>query len=109
MNSSENEKAIIKWQYGAFVIAVIIFISFGFISQSILHITIRYTALITILPMFYIAISSIKNRVSVLRLRGQKEYSKDKQAIMFGAILLVVEIAAFIFLLTPLSDKYVSF
>ena len=109
MDSIETEKAIIKWQYGAFVIAVIIFISFGFISRSILHTTIRYAALTTILPMFYVAISSIKNRVSILRLKGQKEYSKDKQAVMFGAILLVVEIATFIFLLTPFSTKYVNF
>jgi len=59
--------------------------------------------------MFYIAISSIKNRISIFRTKGQMEYARGQQAVLFGAILLIVEIATFIFLLTPFSDKYVNF
>lgn len=104
-----DEKTIIKWQYGALIAAFIIFGPLAFVSRLMVHITIRYFALLAILPMFYIAISSMKNRVSIIRLRGQKEYPKGKQAFLYGAIFLIVEIATFIFFLTPLSDKYVNF
>ena len=108
-NKAEEERTIIKWQYGAFIIALIIFVSLAILSRIVFHTTIRYVVLLAILPMFYIAISSMKHRVSILRRRGQKEYPKGKQAFLHGLIFLVIEIIAFIFFLTPLADKYVNF
>ena len=106
--STEEEKSIINWQFKAFFTGVVIFILSGILSKVVFHITMRYGALLTILPMFYVAISSMKNRVSILRLKGQKGYSRGQRAFFIGIILLIVEIATFIFLLTPFSDKYLN-
>ena len=107
--TTEEEKNIINRQFKAFFIGIVIFVLSAILSRVVFQFTMRYGALLTILPMFYIAISSMKNRVSILRLRGQKDYSRGQRAFLFGIIILIVEIATFIFLLTPLSDKYVNF
>jgi heme/copper-type cytochrome/quinol oxidase subunit 4 len=107
--STEEEKSIVNRQFKAFFVGVSIFVLSAILSRVVFHTTMRYGVLLTILPMFYIAISSMKNRVSILRLKGQKEYSRGQQAFIFGIIILIVEIATFIFFLTPLSDKYVNF
>ncbi|HCK65497.1 MAG TPA: hypothetical protein DHW49_04470 [Anaerolineae bacterium] len=108
-NISNEETKIITWQIRAFIIAVVTFVVSVILSRVVFQTTIKYAVLLTILPIFYIALSSIKNRISVIRLRGQKEYSRGQKAVLFGIALLVIEVATFIFFLTPLSDKYLNF
>ena len=108
-STNTKEKTIINWQNKAVIATILIFVVSAFLSRVVFHSTMRYAALLTILPMLYIAISSMKNRISIFRLKGQKEYARGQQAFLFGAILLLVELTAFLFLLTPFSDPYVNF
>jgi hypothetical protein len=107
---ADKEKTIIKWQYGALISALIIIIPFGILTRLMFPSFLKYVVLTAILPMFYIAISSIKDRISIFRFKGmQSDYARGAQAMMFGIIFLIVEIATFIFILSPLSDIYFNF
>ncbi len=107
--NAKEEKAIIKRQFGVLIIAIIIIIPLTILLRLVYHNTLRYVFLLGTVPLFYIAFSSMKDRVSILRLREEKEYPKGKQAFLRGAIFLVIEIAALIFFLTPLLDKFINF
>src|SRR5215207_7407371 len=98
---SNEERTIISWQYRALIIAILIFIVSVVVLRSVFHGTTKYAMVLTILPMFYIAFSSMKHRVSILRLRGQKGYSRGQRALLLGTILLIVEVATLIFFLSP--------
>ena len=105
-----KEKAIIKRQYGAFISALIIIIPFGILTWFLFSSFVKYVVLIAILPMFYIAISAIKDRVSIFRFkRMQSGYARGGEAMLFGILFLIVEIATFIFILSPLSNNYFNF
>ena len=107
---ADKEKTIIKWQYGAFITALIIIIPLGILTWFVFPSLLKYVVLTAILPMFYIAISSIKDRISIFRFkRMQNDYGRGAQAMIFGIIFLIVEIATFIFILSPLSDSYFNF
>jgi len=66
--------------------------------------------LAVMIPNLYLGASSIKNRVSIMRLRGQKGYSRDTRAVIFGIIIVVVALGYFFILFNPLlSEKLLPF
>ena len=70
----------------------------------------RYSILAVMIPNLYLGASSIKNRVSIMRLRGQKGYSRDTRAVIFGIIIVVVALGYFFILFNPLlSEKLLPF
>jgi hypothetical protein len=103
-----DEKTIIKQQYVLFFVALISFIPLILLSKSIFH-TMKYGLLVPIAEIGYIGVSSIKYRVSIIRSKGSMKLSRERQAVMFGVIILVGAIADIIFILTPFSDILFSF
>jgi len=99
-----NEKIIIKRQYIAFFIGMILFIPITLISGGIFH-TPKYGMFAPIVALVYISISSMANRISILRTRGRLEPSRDKQALIYGAILLAVAIFAVFAIFIPSLSK----
>jgi hypothetical protein len=103
-----DESIIITRQYIAFFVALILFIPFSLLSVIIFH-TMKYGMIISMVIMLYIGISSITNRVSILRPKGRMEYSKGKEAVVYGVLMLVGAIINIIFFLIPLSDRFFKF
>jgi hypothetical protein len=102
--SQTNEKTITKRQYIAFFVGMILFIPTALISANIFH-TPKYGMFAPIVAMVYISVSSMTNRISILRTRGRLKPSRDKQALAYGAILLAVAIFAVIAIFTPSLSK----
>jgi hypothetical protein len=103
----EKEKTIIMWQYRAVIVALIVIIPFGILTRLAFPPFLKYVVLTAILPMFYIAISSIRDRISIFRFkRMQSDYARGAQAMIFGIVFLIVEIVTFIFIL---SDSFFNF
>lgn len=84
-----HEDAVIRGQWIAVIAAFVLFFVGGFLSARIFGVT-KYGALGVCLPMLYLGISSIKNRLSIIRFRGQKGYTRDKRAVTLGTIMLVL-------------------
>ncbi len=104
-----NEEIIIKRQWVAFIATFVLFFPAVFISLSVFGIA-RYSILAVMIPMMYLGTSSIKNRVSIMRLRGQKGYSRDTRALIFGIITVVVALGYFFILFNPLlSERLLPF
>jgi hypothetical protein len=104
-----NEEIVIKRQCMAFTATFVLFALAGLISVKVFG-AIKYSVLGACIPMLYLGASSIKNRISIARLRGQKGYSRDTRAVIFGAIMLVVAIAYIVIVFTPaLSSKLLPF
>jgi uncharacterized membrane protein len=91
-NVLKVETRIIKWQYIMVFTAVLLLLLTWIISKQEFH-TYKYAVLITNIPILFISISSITNRVSIIRLKGQKGYQKGTQAVIYGIILIIIEIA----------------
>jgi hypothetical protein len=107
--SAMNEAVVIKRQWIAFVAAFVLFALASFISVRVFGVA-KYSILGLCLPMAYLGISSIKNRVSIARLRGQKGYSRDTRAVIFGVIMLVLATAYVVIVFTPfLSSRFLPF
>lgn len=86
--SSEEEK-ILRWQYGAFALCFILFIPSVFVSYYFFNGSIKGIFVpITIMQLF-IGISSLKNQVSILRPRGQREPARGKSAVVIGIMMIV--------------------
>ena len=104
-----NEEIVIRRQWIAFVAMFVLFFLAGLISVKVFGV-IKYSVLGVCIPMLYLGTSSIKNRISIARLRGQKGYSRDTRAVVFGAIMLVMAIAYIVIVFTPfLSDIFLPF
>jgi hypothetical protein len=104
-----NEEIVIRRQWIAFVALFVLFFLAGLISVKVFGV-IKYSVLGVCIPMLYLGTSSIKNRISIARLRGQKGYSRDTRAVVFGAIMLVMAIAYIVIVFTPfLSDIFLPF
>ena len=101
-----NDEVVVKRQWIAFIAAFILFIFAGFISMKVFGVA-KYSVLGLCIPMLYLGASSIKNRLSIARLRGQEGYSKGTRAVVFGIIMIVVAIAYIIIMFTPfLANKF---
>ena len=104
-----NEEIAVKRQWVAFIAAFVLFFVAGLISVKVFGV-IKYSALGVCLPMLYLGISSIKNRISIARLRGQKGYSTGTRAVVFGILMIVFAIAYIVIIFTPsLSDIFFPF
>lgn len=102
MEQTQNqEKRIILWQYAAFFAAILLFIPLSLLSLYLAD-SFKW-GLLMILPLhLFIAISSVKNQVSILRLRGRIEYSRGKQAVTYGKIMIAgTLVTAVIILILP--------
>ena len=97
---ASHEETIIKRQWIAVAAAFVFFLVGGFISMRVFGVT-KYGVLGVCLPMLYIGASSIKNRISIVRVRGRQGYSRDKHAVTFGVILLVLAIAYLVLAFMP--------
>ncbi len=113
-STADRNKSVIKWQTRVIFGAVILFIPLLYLSHLSFH-TVKYGVLAICLAGLYIAASSIINRVTFFtRWRGMdwivKGRSEGDQAVWFGILLLVIDIAWIVFIFTPsLSDKYFKF
>ena len=77
-----NQEIVIKGQRIASIAAFVLFILADSISVKVFGVE-KYGVLGICIPMFYLGASSIKNRVSIVRLKGQKGYSRDTRACCF--------------------------
>jgi hypothetical protein len=102
--SETKEKTVTKKQYIVFAIGFVLFFPAALLSLKIFG-TPRYGELVPVVMMAYIGISSIINRISVLRIRGRHEPSKGKQALIFGFILLGVAVFIVLTIFVPSLSK----
>jgi hypothetical protein len=96
-----HEERVIKQQWIAVIVGFILFFMGGWISERWFGV-IRYGIIGVCIPMLYLGISSIRNRVSIVRLRGNKEYSRGKRAVMLGTIFIVFGIGYIILAFVPI-------
>jgi len=81
-----REKIILFWQYTAFFIGLILFLPVSsFFSM-------KYGLLVFLVMVIYISISSIKNRLSIIRPKGRLAHSKGPEAFTLGMIMLVISL-----------------
>jgi hypothetical protein len=105
----DKNKKVIKWQFRILITVFILAIPLTLISLKIYH-TMRYGVIVPTILSLLIGISSIKDRISILKPRWQKEYPIGKQAIIIGVFFLISEIIWIIFILSPnLSDRFLNF
>ncbi len=95
-----HEEVVIKRQLIAVIAAFILFVFGGFISERLFGVT-KYGVLGVCIPMLYLGGSSIKNRISIIRLRGNKAYSRDRRAVILGAGMIVLAILYLILVFLP--------
>lgn len=96
-----HEEVVIKRQQIAVIAAFILFAIGSFISLRLFGVA-KYGVLGVCIPMLYLGVSSIKNRISLVRLRGQKTYSRDTRAIVFGVIMIAFAIVYMVMVFAPL-------
>ena len=78
-----NEKAILISQYIALFSAIALFLPLSFL------ITMKYSLLVSVVIESYISISSIVQRVSIFRVKGQRTNLSGNQAVLFGFVMLI--------------------
>ncbi len=111
---THREKSVLEWQRRVVFATTLLFIPLLYLSHLMFR-SLRYGLLMVCAAGFYIAVSSIKNRVTLFtRWRGvfglEQRLSEGSRAVMLGVLLIVLEMAWLIFILTPsLSDKYLNF
>jgi outer membrane protein assembly factor BamB len=109
-SSEKEEKKILAWQIGVFAATFILFFPAGLITLYLFNGSIKYLFIFISIPLLYIGLSSIKNRVSIIRTRRHKGPSRGKSAVIFGAIALlsiVVELA--LIFIPALSSHFFRF
>ena len=99
--AKQKEKRVLAWQYGVFFAMFILFVPITWLVLNTFNGSIRYVLLPLSIPVFYIGISSIKNRISILRLKGRKEPARGKQAVIFGFLLIGSGILQLLFVFIP--------
>ena len=99
--AKQKEKAVLAWQYRIFFAMFILFVPITLLIVNAFNGSMRYAFLPLSIPSFYIGISSIKNRVSIVRLRGRKEPARGRQAMFFGYLLIGAGIIQLLFVFVP--------
>lgn len=99
--SKQKEKRVLAWQYGVFFAMFVLFVPITLFVINTFNGSFRYALLPLSIPIFYIGVSSIKNRVSILRLKGRKEPARGKQAVIFGFLLIGGGILQLLFVFIP--------
>lgn len=103
-----DEKIVLRRQYIAFFISLILFIPSALLSTGVFH-NMKFGLLVPLSAMIYIGVSSLRNHVSIIRPKGRRAHSKARQAVIFGVITLVSAIGMVLFILAPLSDVLFPF
>lgn len=98
--SVAQEEAVIKRQWIAVVTAFVLFLAGVLFSEQLFG-DIKYGILGVCLPMLYLGASSIINRISIIRLRGKKEYSRDQRAVVLGSFMILLAILYLVFAFVP--------
>jgi hypothetical protein len=101
--TEKDEQAVIQRQYIAFFVALVLFIPLGFL------ITMKYSMLVSIVVMSYISISSIMNRVSIIRPKGRLAHSRGNQAVIYGILMLIGAFFTMLIILLIPSEKFLPF
>lgn len=110
---TDRERYVLEWQRGVVFATMLLFIPLLYLSHLMFR-SLRYGLLMVCAAGFYIAVSSIRNRVTLFtRWRGvfglEQRLSVGSRAVMVGVLLIVFDIAWLIFIFTPsLSDKYLN-
>src|SRR3990170_3402507 len=99
--SDEQEKKILAWQIGAFITAFVLFIPVSLITLYLFNGSIKYIFIPVSIPLLYIGVSSIKNQLSIIRMRGQKGPSRGRKAIVFGILIIVLLPIELLFIFVP--------
>lgn len=97
----QKEKKVLAWQYGVFFAMFILFVPITLFVVNTFNGSFRYIFLPLSIPVFYIGISSIKNRVSIVRIKGRKEPARGKQAVIFGFLAIGGGILQLLFVFIP--------
>jgi hypothetical protein len=100
------EKEILRNQYIAVAVMFILFFAsavvavliFGNDTVKILRVIIHVAGLLQL----FIGVSSIKNKVSIMRPKGKREHSTGRQAIIIGLLLILVFVIELLFVFSPI-------
>jgi hypothetical protein len=98
--SKKDEKKVLAWQLGVFIAMFILFIPTSIITLYLFNGSIKFMFIPLSLPLLYIGISSIKNKISIAKIRGQKGPSRDKTAVTFGWLIIGIVIIQLLFVFT---------
>lgn len=104
----EDEKRIIIKQYIALFAALFLFIPLSLLSLFIAN-SIKWGVLMIFPFCFYIAISSIKDQVSIFRWRGQFDLSRGGQAVAYGKFMVVSGFITVLIILIIPAHLFYSF
>jgi len=103
--SQVDVAAVVRWQYIAFVAEFVLFFPAIYVSTYILH-SESYIGVVPAAMMIAIGISSIVNRISILRPRGySKGYTTGKTAVLFGGLELIVGIGLLLSSFLPILQQ----
>jgi hypothetical protein len=104
-----SEKVVVQRQWIAFSATFVLFALTSFLSIKVFGVP-KYSILGMSAPMAYLGFSSIKNRFSIAKFRGQQGYSKGTRAVIFGVVMLVLALASVAIVFIPfLSDRFFPF
>ena len=107
-----DEKKIMRVQYIALATMFVLF--FGSAIPAILLFeddfvkVLRIVLSLALLPTLFIGISSIRNRVSIMRPKGQRQHSTDKQAITVGIIVIIAYVINMALLFSPILEIFIG-
>jgi formate-dependent nitrite reductase membrane component NrfD len=103
-----EQKKIIKSQYIAMATAFVLFFvtaifsillfEGNFVKVIRMAITVGYS------PVLFIGVSSIRNEISILRPKGEKQYSTGKRAVTMGVLLIASFLLNVVIAFSPLLD-----
>lgn len=100
------EKEILRNQYIAVVIMFVLFFASALVSILVfgndMVKIMRVVIPVANLPLLFIGLSSLKNKVSILRPRGKRTYSTGKQAVIVGSLALVVFLLNIVIVFSPI-------
>ena len=107
-----EQKKIIKSQYIAMAMAFVLFFvtaifsillfEGNFVKVIRMAITVGYS------PVLFIGVSSIRNEISILRPKGEKQYSTGKRAVTMGVLLIASFLLNVVIAFSPLLDLLVQ-
>jgi hypothetical protein len=102
-----DEEMIIKWQWTSLILAFV----FGIVGILVVGFAFgprqyKYIFLGPALPMIYLGMSSIKNRLSVVKAKGQREYARGSQAVFMGVLVLISVIFDIVIVFSPFLDTF---
>lgn len=104
----DDKKRVIIKQYVALFAALFLFIPLSLLSLFIAN-SIKWGVLMIFPLYFYIAISSIKNKISIIRWRGQFDLSREGQAVAYGKFLVVSGFITVVIILIIPAHLFFSF